>query len=111
MARIAKHVSSLLRKIAVSPVKIGSCGRYADDIVCHCRTEREVRVKFPGPTQHANRRYQVAVTSESDGHKDPDTRRMAETLIEEGSGWPARCAWLDKHSGEPMLPPQMGAGS
>lgn len=62
-------------------------------------------VSEPG---HPHRSYQVAETSETDRYIDPDTW-AAQTPKQDGSWWPEWVAWLDKRSGKPVAPPQMGA--
>ncbi len=64
-------------------------------------------VSEPG---HPKRRYQVAITSERDRYIDPDTW-TAKTRMKDGSWWPEWVAWLDERSGNPVLPPQLGAPS
>jgi polyhydroxyalkanoate synthase len=62
-------------------------------------------VSEPGrPRRH----YRIAAKTEADRYRDPD-RWFAETPVMEGSWWPEWSAWLGRHSGDPVVPPAMGA--
>jgi polyhydroxyalkanoate synthase len=61
-------------------------------------------VSEPG---HPGRSFRVAA-KQADGHYlDPD-RFLTQAERKDGSWWPEWVAWLDKHSGTPTAPPQMG---
>jgi polyhydroxyalkanoate synthase len=57
---------------------------------------------------HPRRSYQMATRAEGDLHVDPDTW-ASQTPKQDGSWWPAWINWLEEHSGEPVLPPDLGA--
>ena len=62
-------------------------------------------VSEPG---HPHRHYRISTRAKANGHDDPDTWRAAASEVE-GSWWEAWTAWLGRHSGEFVKPPEMGA--
>ncbi|WP_420717545.1 PHA/PHB synthase family protein [Emcibacter sp.] len=55
-----------------------------------------------------NRSYQITTKGAEDRYHDPDSW-VEEVPVQEGSWWPAWVNWLNERSGEPALPPTMGA--
>jgi len=62
-------------------------------------------VSEPG---HPRRHYRVATRRPDDHYEDPEAW-MVKTPVNDGSWWPEWIAWLDARSGEPVVPPAMGA--
>ncbi len=62
-------------------------------------------VSEPG---HPRRHYRIRTKAKDDPHTGPDSW-VEETAPVDGSWWPALTDWLDKASGAPVKPPQMGA--
>lgn len=60
------------------------------------------------PPGHPHRRRQIATHREHEAYVDPDAwQQLADR--HEGSRWPCWLGWLDRHSGEPVSPPPIGA--
>jgi polyhydroxyalkanoate synthase len=55
-----------------------------------------------------NRSYQVITASSIDSYTDPDTWTAAVPRTE-GSWWPKWAAWLERRSGQPTRPPDLGS--
>jgi len=64
-------------------------------------------VSEPG---HDHRSYQVLTRKADDRYIDPETF-LAQAQQKEGSWWPEWTAWLAARSGDPVVPPAMGAPS
>jgi poly[(R)-3-hydroxyalkanoate] polymerase subunit PhaC len=62
-------------------------------------------VSEPG---HPHRHYRVATRAAEGRYEDPDVWAAA-APVKEGSWWPEWAAWLGAHSGNAVLPPQLGA--
>ena len=62
-------------------------------------------VSEPG---HPRRHYRVATRRPDDHYEDPEAW-MVKAPVNDGSWWPEWIAWLDARSGEPVVPPAMGA--
>ncbi len=62
-------------------------------------------VSEPG---HPRRSYQIRTRTNHDLYTDPESW-AAETPTVAGSWWPAWTDWLERHSGKPVQPPQLGA--
>jgi polyhydroxyalkanoate synthase len=57
---------------------------------------------------HPGRHYRMATRKAQDHYRDPD-HWFGETVVQEGSWWPALAGWLKQHSGPPISPPAIGA--
>ncbi|WP_243049456.1 alpha/beta fold hydrolase [Dyella sp. RRB7] len=64
-------------------------------------------VSEPG---HPHRSYQSATRPAGGAYQPPDDW-LTTAPRQEGSWWPAWCAWLEQRSGEPVAPPALGAAA
>jgi polyhydroxyalkanoate synthase len=62
-------------------------------------------VSEPG---HPHRHFRIHTRAHDGGYIDPD-RWLEIAPLHEGSWWPVWQAWLDRHSGAPQKPPNMGS--